>query len=146
MSVRLKPRLASQQALADLPLPKHMLHASQSSCSSKSNRECWALSWGRGDFFQSVRTVGSAVLSKAIFHLSKEAMPRKNIAELFSPPEIHCQRDGEDLEEAAEAAHARHVWGHGTFHSPAVAVQHGCVTNQAFRSSSFICSAGSAAK
>jgi len=77
MSVRLKLRLASQRALADLLLPKHMLHASQSSSSSKSNREGWALSWGRDEFFQSVRTAGSAILTKAVFHLSKEAMHSK---------------------------------------------------------------------
>lgn len=89
---------------------------------------------------------GSVILPKSIFHLSKEAMPWKTMVELFSPPEIHCQGDGEGLEEATAAAHARRVCGHGTFHSPAVVVQHGCVTSQAFRSSSFICSAGSAAK
>lgn len=78
MSVRLKPRLASQQALADLPLPKHTLHASQSSCSSKSNGEGLGPKLGeRGDFFQSVGIAGSAILPKAIFHLRKRPCPEK---------------------------------------------------------------------
>lgn len=77
MSVRLKLRLASQQALADLPLPKQMLQARQTGCGSNSDRENWALSWETADFFQSVRTEGSAVLLKAISYVSKGAVPRK---------------------------------------------------------------------
>lgn len=122
MAVRLKLSLSSQQALPDLPLPKCTLHVSQSSCSSKSNREDWGLSCGRGYFFSSGRTADSALVLKAIFHFSKEAMPWNIMAELFSPPETHLQRDAEGVEEATAATHGRNIWGHGTLPSLAAVV------------------------
>lgn len=141
MSVRLKLRLASQQALADLPLPKQMLHARQNGCGSNSDRENWALSWGTADFLQSVRTEGSAILPKAISHLGKGAVPRK--------------KDGRVLPSSRDTLPGRLRGCEGSpcgcpctgmLRSPAPVVRPGCVTSKAFRSSSFSCSAGCAAK
>lgn len=146
MSVRLKLRLASQQALADLPLPKQMLQARQTGCDSNSDRENWALSWETADFFQSVRTEGCAVLLKAISNLSKGAVPRKRWLSSFLI-QRYPAREIERMGRKPLWLPTPGKWrGTGTLHSPALVVQPGCVTSKAFRSSSFSCSAGCAAK